>query len=575
MEANTSLHDYIAIVRRRKWHMAVPAAAMFALAALLAFLLPPTYRSTATVLIEEPDIPSEMVRSTVTTYADQRLQTINQRVTATQNLTDIIARYDLYADQLRRQPMSEVVKKMREDIGLKVVSAGQDRNSRQPASAIAFSLSFDHRDQRMAQLVANELVSRFLEENLRSRREQTAETTAFLSRELERLETVIEGYEKRMAELKARHAGSLPEDLAFNMQMIESTERDLAEVTRQMQTADQRRTAIRVQLVQTSPYGSLVVDGQPILSANDRLRALQTQYVALSSRYGARHPDVISARREMEALQREAGGGGDRQLAQQIENVRAELAVARQKYSPEHPDVASLTRQLERLEDEAARAAPAPRRVAQAPDNPAYVQLQTQLDGVEAEYRALAGQREELRRRLTQYQERIARIPAVERDYMALRRDIDNASAQYNDIKAKKMEAQLSETLEQGRKGERFSLLEPADLPIKPVKPNRIAILVIGFALAAGGGVGTALLGEALNQVVTSPRQMAQITGSQPLAVIPAIANGADASRSRLRLWGVTLSLVLALIVSLALVDQFVKPLDVLWAVAMNRLGPG
>ena len=101
--------DYVAILRRRKWRMLLSAAAVFGMSVLAAFVWPPTYRSSATVLIERPEVPPELVQSTVTSFADQRLQTINQRVMTTQNLIDIINEYNLYPDERKKAPITVVV----------------------------------------------------------------------------------------------------------------------------------------------------------------------------------------------------------------------------------------------------------------------------------------------------------------------------------------------------------------------------------------------------------------------------------------------------------------------------------
>ena len=42
--------------------------------------------STATILIEEPDVPADLVKSTVSTFANDRLQVIQQRVMTSQPL---------------------------------------------------------------------------------------------------------------------------------------------------------------------------------------------------------------------------------------------------------------------------------------------------------------------------------------------------------------------------------------------------------------------------------------------------------------------------------------------------------
>src|ERR1700693_4127526 len=87
--------------RRRRTFLLV-AGVTFAAAVTLALLLPATYRSTATILIEQQEIPQELVRSVITSFADQRVQVISQRVMTTQNLMGLIQRYNLYAKKRDR-----------------------------------------------------------------------------------------------------------------------------------------------------------------------------------------------------------------------------------------------------------------------------------------------------------------------------------------------------------------------------------------------------------------------------------------------------------------------------------------
>jgi len=111
-EQRLRLDDYIAIIRRRKWQAIVPAFILFVIATLAALLIPPTYRSTASLLIEPQEIPPEPVR------ADQRIQVIGQRVMTTSNLSTLIERYDLYPDIHRREGIQMAVEEMRKHIKL-------------------------------------------------------------------------------------------------------------------------------------------------------------------------------------------------------------------------------------------------------------------------------------------------------------------------------------------------------------------------------------------------------------------------------------------------------------------------
>lgn len=86
--------DYFKIFKRRIKFFVIPFLLISLIAVLLAVLLPSVYRSSATILIEEQVIPSDLVRSTVTTYADQRIQVISQRIMTRANLSGIIKKYN-------------------------------------------------------------------------------------------------------------------------------------------------------------------------------------------------------------------------------------------------------------------------------------------------------------------------------------------------------------------------------------------------------------------------------------------------------------------------------------------------
>ena len=93
-----TFHDLADVFRRRKREIFLPALAFFALAAVVAFALPRTYKSATTVLIEEQEVPREYVLANIASFADQRLQSINQRIMSTTRLMDLITRLGLYAD---------------------------------------------------------------------------------------------------------------------------------------------------------------------------------------------------------------------------------------------------------------------------------------------------------------------------------------------------------------------------------------------------------------------------------------------------------------------------------------------
>ncbi len=574
-----TLHDYLSVIRRRKSQMLWAGLLILAASLAVAFGLPPVYRSTGTILIEQQEIPVELVRSTVTSYADERIQVIGQRVMTSANLLGIIDKYNLYPDERKREPAEVVVEDMRKDIKVDMVSADvvDPRTGRPTQASIAFTVSYESRAPQLAQRVSNELVTLYLNENLKTRTQLASDAAKFLAEEGRRLSEQIAELEKKLAEFKERNAGLLPELAQLNLQLMDRTDREVLEVERQISSLEERKILLHAQLAQVNPMEKLVAEtGERILGPADRLKVLQSQYASLTALYGPDHPDVVKTRKEMRALQAQVGGAdASSDLQRRLDGARAELAAASEKYGPEHPDVRRAQRSVASLERELAQASVrrGSARSSAPPDNPAYVQLQAQVNAADTELKTQRSKREELKQKLTEYENRLTQGPQVEREYRALTRDYENAVAKYQEIKAKEMQAQLAESLETERKGERFTLIEPPMLPEEPVKPNRLAIAFLGLVFSFAGGIGGAAVSESLDTTVRGRAAVADLLGAPPLASIPRIETDRERRRRNRRpVWWV-LGLLVLLAAAALVVHLFVMPLDVAWYVAMRRLG--
>jgi succinoglycan biosynthesis transport protein ExoP len=215
-----TLGDYISIAWRRKFHILIPFIVVLLITVATVFVLPPVYKSTGTILIESQQIPEELIQSMVTSFADERIQVIKQRIMTGQQLFGIIKKFDLYSDELHSTPRSEILDEMRERIQIDRVSADVRNQRNRAAAIIAFTVSFEHSSAVMAQKVANELVTLFLDENIRTRTARAEETSDFLKKESERLGAQIAEMEAQIANYKQENEGSLPESLPLNLQRV-------------------------------------------------------------------------------------------------------------------------------------------------------------------------------------------------------------------------------------------------------------------------------------------------------------------------------------------------------------------
>jgi uncharacterized protein involved in exopolysaccharide biosynthesis len=578
-EDTAGFGDYLDALRRRKKSAIIIAVLILAIGATIVMLLPNRYQSSATILIEQPEVPPGLVPTTVTTFAAQQLNYITQRVMTRTNLAGIIEKFDLYAEEREYLPTLMLVEDVQKDMSIDLIEAqAGDAQGRAVTQTIAFGLGFEHESPQTAQKVANELVSLYLAENVRARTVQTAETSDFVQAEVDRLDAEVKVIEQEVATFKEANEGSLPQQAQLNLQMIQRTDTELLNIQRQIESIEESMILIESQLAQVNPMApSILPDGRTVVAPEDQLKALQTQQAMLEGRYSPDHPDVLRIRREIRALEQQLGieGSGVDLAATNaaLSDARSELAMAEEKYGPDHPEVAQLRRTVASLEERAANPTVMMPRDKAQPDNPAYIQLSTQLRTLEADKRALQAQAASLRQKLTDYEERMMRGSEVERQLSAMTRRLSTATTQYLQARDKLFSAQMGQALETQSKGERFTLVEPPDQPLVPSSPNRPVLLALCIVLALAAGLGWPQVAATMDAAIAGPKSIERIFGAPPIAEIPLITTAADASKTR-NTKLVALLLIPAAIAAMAVaVHFFFMPLDVLWYVAMRRFG--
>jgi succinoglycan biosynthesis transport protein ExoP len=569
---------WLAYWRRRSTFLIVAAVSALATVSMAA-LLPSTYRSTATILIEQQEIPQELVRSVITSFADQRVQVISQRVMTTQNLLSLVDRYDLYPDIRRTQPREVLLDKLRSDIGMRMISADviDPRSGRPTQATIAFSVSYQSRSPDLALKVANDLTSLYLNENLTSRTQLGQQTATFFSEESARQAAHIADLDKSLTAFKQKHSNDLPELVQLNLQTMERTELELHDAQNKLDALDSQRVLLEAQLAQINPTSQVFSDtGQRVMGPEDRLKALKSQLASYKARFAPGHPDIVSTEREVQGLESQVKSDDDTSdRLREMDEAKAQLARAREKYSAEHPDVVRLQRTVDGLESAVGAAAKTGkgREATTHSDNPVYIQVKGQLDALAVERDRTVKRRDELQAKFDDYERRMAKSPEVEREFHSMSRELETAQLEYRQILAKQTEAQVSQNLESERKGERFTMIEPPQMPEKPISPNRFVIVVLGLLLSLALGAGAAAAHESFDASVRGPNDIRQLLQVPALASIPVIVTTEDRARRQKMIrysWGGSVGAVILIAVAFHL---FVRPLDVVWLSVLRRFG--
>lgn len=578
-EQEKTIFDWLRQIRRRKYTGLLTAIVIWALAIIITFALPAIYRSTATILIEQQEIPKDLARSTITSFADQRLNVINQRVMTTSNLFKIIEEFGLYQDLLDKKPREEVLEEIREAITMDIISADviDPRSGRPTQATIAFNISYDHEVPEMTQRVANEITSLFLNENIKQRTKNAQEATEFLRDEADKLAKRMVELDAKLAEFKTGNVEKMPDMVSMNLSMIDRAEQQLQNLETRLSLLEDRKAYIQAQLLEIEPSSALYSeDGEIIYSPKDRLKMLKVNLSRLRGIYTDNHPDIIRTNKEIHMLEsRHDISIDDSATYQEIELLEERLLDLKSRYSEDHPDILRASKELESLEQQLLKQqdhAEETDQEGRQATNPTFIQFTAQIEAIDSESEMLKQARERTLQKLEDLEQRVLESPELERKYRTLSRDYATSQSKYIEITAKLNEAKIGESLELGNQSEKFTIIEPPLIPERPIHPNRPLFLVLGLVLALIAGFIAIVIKEALDDAVYDMNSILHTTGMMPIATIPRVRNIEETSRAKKMRNLVIAAYLLAIITAVLLVHYLYMPLDVIYYKVLRTL---
>jgi polysaccharide chain length determinant protein (PEP-CTERM system associated) len=497
------LKHYLGLVRRRHLHFLLPLFIGWLAVWGASWVLPPRYRSGTLILVEQPTMPRDYVTPNVTDDLQQRMQSMTQQILSRTRLLHIIDALHLYADGHAQLNPDAKVERMRKEIEIELARDTQNRVN-------SFNVYYSARNPLVAQQVTRELTNLFISENLEVRQQQSENTTQFLESQLETARASLTEQEDKIRTYKGQHVGELPSQLESNLQILGGLQSQLRTEQDALNTAKQQRVYLQTLVDQYRALqgSSKTLDGAPIgLPALDQeLDRLKAQLADLSSHYTDRHPDV-------------------RRVKDQIaktEKMRDQL-LADLKSSANSAQ-ADNTNAVARDASDMARQSPT-------------VQLQGQLHSNQVEIANHDRGVAELKAKVSEYQARLNQEPVREQQLADLTRGYEQSKANYDDLLKKKNESAMATRMELRQQGERFRILDPPSLPVKPEFPNRLKFcgIGLGIGLALGGVVAGAF--EVLDDRLYEAEKIKSLLPVAVLAEIPAIVNPADERNNRQRAW--------------------------------------
>jgi polysaccharide chain length determinant protein (PEP-CTERM system associated) len=446
-----TLEDYVAILKRRWWLIAIPAVILPIVALAISYRLTPIYTSQTLVLIEQQKVPDTYVKPVVAEDIDSRLASMQEQILSRSRLQPIIERFNLGSP---KASMDDRIDATRKAITIKTIRSEISGAGGLPG----FYISFEAGDPHTAQAVCREITSLFLTENLRAREQSAEGTTEFLKEQLNDAKSNLDAQDAKLAAFQRANIGALPDDQAANMNMLTTLSTQLDAATQGLARLDEQRSITEALLGQaggqTAPEGTPAHPSQPRAAQPTpdqakELQDLQSQQADLTLRYTADYPDVIAIKRKIADLNKE--------IAANSATTVGPTGVATRH---ESQAVQGLRLRVVAIDD-----------------------------ALQQKRREQAG----IQHQIGVYQGRLQASPLVAAQYKALTRDYQTSQQSYDSLLAKMNQSQMATDLERQQEGEQFRIMDDANLPDDPTFPKRpvfaagglVAGLVIGILLTA------------------------------------------------------------------------------------------
>jgi len=488
------LREYGELFRRRRWEIAFSVLAILFAAIVYCVVTPELYKSSITILVIPQTLPQDYVRSTISAKVEEQMATIRQQVLSRTTLTKVMDELRLFERERKNLSAEEMFAMLRKRIEIEVVQ-GRSRERSE-----AFTISFLHENPQSAMRAVARLASLFIDENLETREQQAVGTSEFLDSQLKSTKVKLEGMEREVKDYKIRHMGELPQQMEANLRMLTGLQDRLRSNESSTRTAEERKVFLEAQIslignmfVTTPTRSGETASATPqdsLLSLEHELALKKAKLADLSIRYTDMIPEVARTKQDVADIERRIA---ETQRSAALQGDRDQAA------DPLNSATASSTGSGE------------------------IRRMRAQLKSTTAEIASLKKEKAEIQKSIAAVEQKVEQSPRREQEMISLIRDYENQKKSYDDLLKKKLEADVSQNLEKRQKGKQFQILDPANLPEVPFKPNRKEVMGVSLLIALVLGFGGTIAYETFDLRLRDARDFRHFYKVPILGNIPVV----------------------------------------------------
>jgi succinoglycan biosynthesis transport protein ExoP len=493
--------EYFKIAWKRKWLIILPALAVATAVAWVVYRLPDVYESSTLIVVKPSTLPTNVVPQLSDDNLTRQLTSIAQVVTSRSSLEPLLVKYDLYrVERQRGEPMESMIDMMRVSIKVEVNTSRNDITN-------GFNITFHGRDPKSTQAVAAELASKYIDEQTKSQISAGASAKQFIDAQVKQVAEELKAIDDKRLEYTQKNIGNLPSEGASLLGQLNGLREQQKAYISEVGRLQDRRSALSGNLTLLRKQTQQMIED---LSKNitdpkttlawaqlaSRKADLEAQVLRLKQEYREKHPDVIAKQAELDSVKHAM----DDMVSEWKEKIKEEKEKLQNR-----PDLAAAN-------------------------------VESEIKLVEGEIKREQDQLAENEKQIGEVMKRINSVPGAEVALGALDREYQTKKANYDSLLAQQQKISLSADATSQQQGEGIQVIDPANLPARPVAPKRLILSGLGLGLGLGLGILLAGIFEIPKLfTIQTTNDAAHYTGLPVLVSVPELMTPNEARARPLR----------------------------------------
>lgn len=478
------IYRYLRAAYRYRFVAIISGLLIMTLVGGYSLTLPKLYKADSTVFIEKSVIDSLVRGIAVTPSIDAKIRVLKYALLSRDMIVKVLEQIDSEIFTKTASAQNAYIAGLQERV--KISIRGKD----------LFIVSLIDGDQKFVQNFVNTLVSKYVEDNISSTREEAYGANRFLDEQIQAFKAKLEQADDAITAFRKEKGIFFTVDDEETLTEIKGYLSEIEALELTIETLKTKKQQLQSQLKTLSPtIESLfsVDDDFGGMEMNPQIAAMEQRLSDLRLRYTENYPGIIRLKFEIEALKQNlAETDLTNQPEEQIDSGGSKMT--------------SL--------------------------NPLYLDVQQRLLEVKSELSEAQSKKRNAERLIAKREASLREIPEAKKQLNVLLQERNSYQKVYQDLLGRMGKSEVSKQMEISNKTATFRIVDPAIFPEVPVSPNLFKMLAL--ALAAGLATAGALvfLLENLDGRLRSPDDLESM-GLDILAVIPNIANVTEVSRAQ------------------------------------------